>query len=164
MKKLILTSLFLPLMYTASFAQDTFKLGFGYANNRYNTNPLESLEYTNGFELSAEGTEFNFNKFRLSGVVTFQNEFKNPIDVYGFGQKLSYGIGKGRVIEPFVEFTINLETEYEGHNTVSRTLAYGADLNFGNFYFRPLKVKERRSGELFSPSTRTFVVGAGFRF
>lgn len=150
---------------SVAIAQDntTFKLGVGYANKRYNSNPLETLEYSNGLVITGEGKETSFKGFKLSGVITFEKEFGHPIDVYGFGQKLSYPIGQGGVVEPFVQFTLNLETQYEGQNTVSRTISYGADLNAGSFYFRPIEVRERRSGGAFSPSQRSFIVGVGFR-
>lgn len=163
MKKILLVLSLLCIIPSIGIAQD-FKIGAAYGNTRYNSNPIEALEYTNSIVATAEGKEFSFKGFKLSGVLTYKNDFSDPTDVYGFGQKLSYPLGKGEVVEPFVQFTLNVETQYVGHNTVSRTLSYGADLNAGSFYFRPIQVDERRSGGFLSPSTRTFLIGFGFRF
>jgi hypothetical protein len=160
MKRALLIGLFL-LCTNVAFAQENFKIGFAYANDRFQFKPADSFKYASAYEVNFEGKEYKYKRFLLNGVFTYKNDIDSPVEIYSIGQKLSYQFGP---VEPFVQLDLNVEHIYLGHKTLSRGISYGVDINAGHFYFRPLKIKETRTGSFLSTPQRSYVIGGGFRF
>lgn len=97
--------------------------------------------------------------FRFSTGVMFKNNFETEVRTYHGLGRLSYRAGK---FEPFAQFSAGIDHDsIRSKETFSREILFGADINFKRFYFRPLGVGFKRTGEFLTPAERTFQSGFG---
>jgi hypothetical protein len=106
------------------------------------------------------GTVGKIGPVRASAGVTYKRNFTTDVDTYYLNGQVSYHYS---IFEPFARFSAGLDRA-NGSGVFSREVLIGGDLNFGNFYVRPLAVGFKRTGEFLAPAERTFQSGLGFRF
>lgn len=99
-------------------------------------------------------------QFRFSAGVVYKRNFETYINTYHLGGQISYHYS---LFEPFARISAGID-DIPGNKVVGREVTVGADLNFKNFYIRPLAVGFKRTGEFLAPAERTFQSGFGFHF
>jgi hypothetical protein len=164
--KTFLIALFLILGTVTATAQDfRFKVGVfatasevkGLAPGNFGT---EGTTYRPNIAAEAMGTVGKIGPVRASAGVTYKRNFTTDVDTYYLNGQVSYHYS---IFEPFARFSAGLDRA-NGSGVFSREVLIGGDLNFGNFYVRPLAIGFKRTGEFLAPAERTFQSGLGFRF
>lgn len=174
MKAFVFTLLFILVGVTALAQDQKFKVGvFATASEIKQLFPsgsdLTSVTDVTDYKpnLSAElmATVAKSGNLRFSSGVNYRRNFDTDTDTYYLAGQISY---HASVFEPFGRFSAGVDRTKIPNNltrtTFSREILVGADINFKHFYFRPVGVGFRRTGELFSPAERTFQSGVGFIF
>lgn len=164
--KIFLTALFLILATVTVTAQDQkFKVGVfatasevkGLAPDNFGT---EGTTYRPNVAAEAMATVGKVGPVRASAGITYKRNFETNVDTYFLNGQVSYHYS---IFEPFARFNAGLDRA-NGSGVISREVLIGGDLNFKNFFVRPLAVGFKRTGEFLAPAERTFQSGVGFRF
>jgi hypothetical protein len=162
--RFFLTALFLILATATGLAQDQkFKFGvFATASEVKGLVPdnfgPEGTTYRPNIAADAMATLGKAGPVRFSAGATYKYNFTTNVSTYYLNGQVSY---HKSVFEPFARFSAGLDRA-NGSGVFSREVLIGGDLNFKNFYVRPLAVGFRRTGEFLAPSERTFQTGFGF--
>lgn len=190
MKTLIKISLLtiFPVLFFAVIAlaqdkpKDTFKLGVAFSNTEYYD--LFSTEYNQGLIASAKFKVASYDKFALHGEFEYRSAnlisgnpptlppIEGPVptfaiggnprnDTYSFGLSFSRRFGP---IEPYAHALFGFNTTYNADRKFSRIYGFGADLNLGHVYIRPIQIDWQRTEGFNSPATQSFSAGVGVRF
>ncbi len=159
--------------------KDTFKLGAAFSNTEYYD--LFSAEYNQGLIASAKFKVASYEKFGLHGEFEYRSAnlisgntpdpLPGPLptlvganprnDTYSFG--LSFGRRFGP-IEPYAHALFGFNTTYNADRKFSRIYGFGADINLGHIYLRPIQIDWQRIEGFNSPATQSFSAGVGVRF
>lgn len=166
MKKTILIALFTILATISVAAQDQkFKVGvFATASEVKGLVPqnfgAEGTDYRPNIAAEGFATIAKAGQFRFSGGIVYKRNFETDVNTYHLGGQISYHYS---IFEPFARISAGID-DTPGNKVVGREITLGGDLNFKNFYIRPLAVGFKRTGEFLAPAERSFSSGFGFHF
>ena len=164
--RIVLIALFLLLATAVVPAQDSkFKVGvFATASEVKGLVPdnfgPEGTTYRPNVAAEAMATLGKAGPVRASAGVTYKYNFTTNVSTYYLNGQASY---HWSIFEPFARFSAGLDRA-NGSGVFSREVLIGGDLNFKNFYIRPLAVGFKRTGEFLAPAERTYQSGLGFSF
>ena len=150
--------LFICLAVSAS-AQDTLKVNVSFINSDF------SVDDRQGFSGEVDAKVVGKERFRVGGVFQFARHCSDcspRLDTYSAGPQLSYDVFNGR-ISLFGRALFGSTTDYNGTHLFTRTYGAGADVNFGNFFVRPIALDVLRI-EGVQTTVNRYGAGGGFRF
>lgn len=164
--KTFLIALFLILGTVTATAQDQkFKIGvFATASEVKGLVPnnfgAEGTTYRPNIAGEAMASLGKAGPVRFSAGATYKYNFTTNVSTYYLNGQISY---HKSIFEPFARFSAGLDRA-NGSGVFSREVLLGGDLNFKNFFIRPLAVGFKRTGEFLAPAERTYQSGVGFSF
>jgi len=159
--------------------KDAFKAGVSFGNTEYYD--LFSTEYTQGLIASAKVKVAGAKGFGLHGEFEYRSAnliagnspapIEGPLpalaggsprnDTYSFGLSLGHTFS---IFEPYGHVLVGFNTTYNGDRKFSRIYGFGADVNLGHIYIRPIQIDWQRTEGLLSPAIQSYSAGLGVRF